>query len=117
MPNRKILPCSTASRISMLVPIVIAPFIATSCCLCPTLLACRGGLFRQIRGGIDAIADLYVEVRQELHLENLRGERVLIDGPRDAVDQLDDQLGHAVSEPPKMTVSGVAAPEERLSLL
>ena len=39
----------------------------------------------------------YVEVRQEHHLENLRDERVLIDGPRDAVDQLYDQLGHAVS--------------------
>ena len=40
------------------------------------LLACRGDLFRQIGGGIHALAVLDVEVRQEHHLENLRDDRV-----------------------------------------
>ena len=61
------------------------------------LFACRGDLFRQIGGGIDALTVLDVKVRQERHLENLRDERVLIDGPRDGIDQLDDQLGHPIS--------------------
>src|SRR4029077_18934077 len=71
------------------------------------LPACRGDLFRQICGGIHAVTIFDVEVWQEYHLENLRYERVLIDGSRDGVDQLDDQFGHAVSG------SGLAAEDDR----
>src|SRR5215470_19489411 len=61
------------------------------------LLAGRGDLFRQIGGRIHAVAVLDVEVRQKHHLENVGDHRLLIDGRGDGVDQLYDQLGHAVS--------------------
>jgi hypothetical protein len=64
----------------------------------------------------------YVEVRQELHLENLRGKRVLIDGPR-ACSWISLMISLAMRYRRALLAAEddgsrvAAAPEERLSQL
>ena len=54
-------------------------------------------LLGQIGGGIDVMAALDVEVREEDDFQEPRDAAILVDDRRHRVDQLDDQLGHAIA--------------------
>ena len=63
-------------------------------------------LFGEVGGRIDALPQLDVEVGQKNDLEAVAHQRIAMDDGGDGVDELDDQLGHAIAG------RGFAAEEE-----
>ena len=111
-PKRKKFSAPTASRISTLapssVPMVSAPFIANFMLPVPEAsLPAVEICSERSAAGIDVLAVLDVEVGEEDHLEQRRHAGIAVDHVRDAVDQPDDELGHAVSG------GGLAAEDDR----
>ena len=61
------------------------------------LFAGQRDLLGQVGGGIDALAELHVVIGQKDHLEPAAHQRIGVDGLADGVDELDDELGHAIA--------------------
>ena len=54
-------------------------------------------LLAEVAGGDDLLGQRHAVVGQEDAFELLADDRVIVDGVRDAVEELDDELGHVVA--------------------
>ena len=61
------------------------------------LLAGQRDLLREVGGGVDALPERDVEVRQEHDLQTAGDVGIVVDDGRDVVDELDDELRHPVA--------------------